>query len=114
MSRPDATLAAIVSATVASIGAVATIAGAVPYIDKRLGRLRDVAREVGKLPRPVTLLYDYPQRIYKWGLILIAFAGLFVVLPAFLFEAIYPDARSPWIDFAQRYGLVLVGLWGVL
>src|SRR6266849_4556710 len=79
------------SAILSAVGAVVTIAQAVPSIDKRLGRVRDISREIGDLPPLIKLLYVYPQLIYKYGLIAATLLGILMV-GAFGYRVLYPTA----------------------
>jgi hypothetical protein len=52
----------VASSISAAVAAILTIAQAVPNIDKRLARVRDIEREVGCTPSLIRWLYVYPQR----------------------------------------------------
>src|SRR5262249_34371374 len=67
---------------------------AVPNIDKRLARVRDIEREVGSTPSLIRRLYVHPQWFYKISLIAVSFIGVIMVL-VFLYGLLRPNAPLP-------------------
>jgi hypothetical protein len=97
-----------------AIATVLTIAAAVPTIDERLERVRDVEQQVGRLPPLIYRCYIVPQHIYKWGLILITAIGVVMVF-AFVYRLLYPSSpMHPFFEGFQAYGVPLVIAWFVL
>jgi hypothetical protein len=93
--------------------AVLTIAAAVPIIEERLGRVKEIERQVGKLPRLVYAYYVNFQHFYKWGLLSITFVG-FIMVCAFIYRLAYPSAPMyAWLETLQVHGLELVIAWFV-
>jgi hypothetical protein len=97
-----------------AVATVLTIAAAVPTIDERLERVRDVEQQVGRLPPLIYRCYIVPQHIYKWGLILITTVGV-VMVCAFVYRLLYPSSpMHPFFEGLQGYGVRLVVAWFVL
>jgi hypothetical protein len=103
----------IASTITAAVAAILTIAQAVPNIDKRLSRLRDIEREIGRLPQLIGL-YAGPQFLYKYGLIGITLLGIFMV-GLFGYTVLFPTASlHPWLATLKDNGIWLAGVWLLL
>ena len=112
MSNTDPSF--IAPPALAAVGAVLTIAQAVPTVDKRLSRLRAVEQEIGRMPRLVNYYYVVPQRLYKAGLLLITFIGV-VMVGAFLYRLAYPIAPMHAVfEALGTYGFWLIVAWFVI
>jgi hypothetical protein len=101
----------VASSISAAVAAILTIAQAVPNIDKRLSRVRDIEREVGSIPSLIRCLYVHPQWFYKISLIAISFIGVLMVL-LFLYGVLRPDApMPPALERFKEGGIWVVVAW---
>jgi hypothetical protein len=108
MSNPDPSF--IGTTVLAAVGAVLTIAGAVPIIDKRLARVQEIEAQLGRLPQLVTRTYVRVQKFYKWALVTITLAGIVMV-----FAYIVPQwFTQPVFVWLREQGAILIIIWLVV
>jgi hypothetical protein len=109
MNAPEP--AFITSSILAAVAAILTIAQAVPNIDKRLARVRDIEREIGRMPVLIRYVYVWPQYFYKIVLIIITFVGVLMV-GTFIYSVVDQNARIPaWLQALKGGGIWLVATW---
>jgi len=101
----------VASSISAAVAAILTIAQAVPNIDRRLARVRDIEREVGSTPSLIRRLYVHPQWFYKISLIVVSFIGVIMVL-VFLYGLLRPNApMPPALERFKEGGIWVVVAW---
>jgi hypothetical protein len=108
MSSTEALVPAAILGTVTPI---VTIFAALPIIEKRLGRVRDVEREVGLLPSLVRRFYVRPLVATKRLLSLITAFGFLLAL-LFFYRYLFPESPwHPWLEAIRLSGSELLIAW---
>src|SRR5688500_17051935 len=87
-------------------GLVITIASAVPLVDKRLARVAEIETDLGELRGPVRPLYIWLQKIYKFGLALLAVAALGAAAAYAV-----PDFEQQPAPFLRSSGDLILAIW---
>jgi hypothetical protein len=100
----------IVPAIAGAIELVVTIAAAVPEISKRLGRVSDIRREIGRIPEPVKYFYVWAQEVYLTVLIAISLIGIIAVL-VYIYATVNPDADLGGFIYLKDHGFLIAAFW---